>query len=81
MLKNIPGYETNVHLCEKMKAGSEIMSIAPREYGKKDGVKIQIHDIHPYIFIEATKRMIPITYCPFCGVDVDNEERPAYTNN
>ena len=76
MLKEIPGNETNIHLCEKINLGTEIMNISPREIGIKDGVRIQIHDIHPYIFIEATKQMIPITYCPFCGADIDNEDRP-----
>jgi hypothetical protein len=77
MLKEIPGHETNIHLCEQMKCGGTIMKLSPpREIGKKDGFRVQIHDIHPYLFIEATKTMLPITYCPFCGADIDREERP-----
>ena len=76
MLKNIPGRETHDHLCEKMKVGSNIMAIAPRNIGKTHGVSVSIHDIHPYLFIEKTKEMIPITYCPYCGADIDREDRP-----
>ena len=76
MLKNIPGSETHIHLCEQTNLGSQIMKISPQDIGKRHGVQVQIHDIHPHIFIEATKTLLPITYCPFCGADIDKEDRP-----
>jgi hypothetical protein len=76
MLKELSGCETYVHFCERIKIGSEAMTVSPREAGKIHGVRIQIHDIHPYIFNIHTNQMTPITCCPFCGADIDNEERP-----
>ncbi len=79
MLKAIPGYETVQHLCEGMTlngSGEYIKFDKPRNLGEREGVKIMMHDIHPYLFIEETKKMYHITYCPYCGANIDREERP-----
>jgi len=75
MLKEIPGCETVQHLCERRKVGCELVKLE-KPYSPGKGVGVFMHDIHPYIFIESTKQMIPITCCPYCGIDIDKEERP-----
>ena len=70
MLKEIPGHETRVHFCEKIGT----MSVKPVEAGKRKGVQVLIHDVHPYLFILDTKVHIAITYCPFCGAEIEKEE-------
>lgn len=77
MLKVIPGTETVKHLCEGMTVGGQLITFdRPRNLGEKDSVEVLMHDIHPYIFIVKTNQKIPITYCPYCGVEVEKEERP-----
>jgi len=75
MLKEIPGSETVQHLCETYCGGSFKFG-KPTNPGEKDGVEVLMHDIHPYLYIKSTKQMIPITYCLYCGADIEKEERP-----
>ncbi|MDL2287994.1 hypothetical protein LJC32_01270 [Oscillospiraceae bacterium OttesenSCG-928-F05] len=75
MLKAIPGCETVQHLCEYLEVGMQRIKLEkPRAPVK--GIQILMHDINPYIFLESTKQTIHITYCPYCGADIDKEERP-----
>ena len=76
MLKKIPGREALLHLCEKIKVGSGVTETAPQNTGKRHGASVMLYDIHPRLFIEKSNHLIPITFCPFCGADIDNEERP-----
>ncbi len=75
MLQKIPGCETVRHLCETH--GSRHFKYSqPTNPGEKDGIDILMHDIHPYLYIRSTTQMISITFCPYCGADIDNENRP-----
>jgi len=66
MLKRLKGSEETLqHFCDK--------------YGNYKNMKLGIflHDVHPYLVDKETgKRLDGIMFCPYCGVSVDNEERP-----
>ena len=74
MLQVVPGFETKQHLCEFMKCGCDIIRFdKPRDLGKPYSFCILIHDIHSYLFFNDTKNTYPVSYCPYCGVDIDND--------
>jgi len=75
MLKNVPGHEMHVHFCDMHKIGDKTTTIPPRNIGRDHGVQVEIHDVHPRLFVESTNKSIPISYCPFCGASIDAEER------
>lgn len=36
---------------------------------------IYLHDIHAY-FLNSNNEQIDISFCPYCGVQIDSEGRP-----
>jgi hypothetical protein len=60
MLKSHNDYqESLVHYCRKQ--------------GKQEKLVIRLHDAHAFIDTDTTST--PITYCPFCGIKVEEDER------
>ena len=74
LLKEIEGQETKEHLCESIKiSGKQVMFDQPRRLGAEDGVRIYIHDVHPYFIVENENKIHKIKFCPYCGVDIDKD--------
>jgi len=64
MLIKIEGRETQRHFCDNQRPCTHELDIF-------------IHDVHPYAVVRKTgKRVGGISFCPYCGVEIDNEERP-----
>jgi hypothetical protein len=61
MLKSHNDYqESLVHYCRKQRY-------------LENSLVIRLHDIHA--FIDTATTTTPITYCPFCGIKVEEDER------
>jgi len=64
MLKIIEGHETLRHICDRWTPDTQELDIF-------------LHDVHSYAFVRKTgERAGSITYCPYCGVHIEKEERP-----
>lgn len=35
--------------------------------------EVNMHDVMPYMVIDG--RLVPIKYCPYCGVKIEEDER------
>lgn len=57
--------ESYVHTCDCFN----------KEYLKKikENVIISRHDIHNYMILVESKKILNIKACPFCGVDLDHD--------
>jgi hypothetical protein len=61
MLKSHNDYqESLVHYCRKQR-------------NLENSLVIRLHDVHA--FIDTATTTTPITYCPFCGIKVEEDER------
>jgi|GEM_PF-4732313 len=64
MLKVINACETLRHICDTWTPDTQELDIF-------------LHDVHSYALIAKTgERAGSIKYCPYCGVNIEKEERP-----
>ena len=64
MLKVIKGHETLRHICDYW-------------WPETQELDIFIQDVHPYAVIGKTGKTVgSISFCPYCGIKINNEERP-----
>jgi hypothetical protein len=73
MLKKIPGRESLRHICDNI---SE-QGIKGQEF------EVYLHDLQAAVVVKNTRALwkstgasANIKFCPYCGVEVEKEERP-----
>ena len=64
MLKKITGCESLRHTCDKRRIGAQALDV-------------YLHDVQPHVIVKKTGEWAGnISYCPYCGADIEKEERP-----
>jgi hypothetical protein len=66
LVKDVNSMESFIHVCEGMDL---------KRMQKHRNIEIRVHDIHVKAFVQIQNGYLyeAISFCPYCGADVDKE--------